>query len=338
MTTYKEAGVDIEAGDDCSRIAYSYAKKTFAGRKGMIGEPVVIEGGFTGALDMGDFYLVQNDDGVGTKMLIAEATGRYETLGYDLLAMVADDAACVGAETISVSNTIDVDKVDAVKIESLMKGLSKAAHEQKIVIPGGEIAELNEMVNGYTWNATAVGIVKKSKFITGESVSEGDTLIGLRSAGFRSNGFTLVRHILKNRFGDRWFDEDYGDGRTWGEVVLTPSKIYHGFIMDLHGRFDEDPKVDLKAVVHITGGGLPGNLKRVIKGCVLDNLYKPHDMMLKLQEFGGVSDEEAYRCWNMGVGMVLVCNEVDKVLEIAGRHNVEAQVIGRVTGNEIRIG
>jgi phosphoribosylformylglycinamidine cyclo-ligase len=337
MATYKDAGVDIEKGDKCSSLAYAAAKATFPGRKGMIGEPVVIEGGFTGALDMGDFYLVQNDDGVGTKITIAEALGKYDTLGYDLLAMVADDAACVGAEVISISNTIDVKNVDENVIGPLTQGLSKACLEQKVVIPGGEIAELSDMVNGHTWNATAVGVVKKNKFITGANVAEGDTLIGLRSNMFRSNGFTLVRHILKEKFGPDWANAPYGDGKSWGEVTLTPSKIYHGFIMDLHGRFEEQPKVDLKAVIHITGGGLPGNLSRVLKGATLDNLIEPHEPMLKLMEMGGVSKEEAYRTWNMGVGMVLVCNEVDKVLEVAEKHDIFAQVIGKVGGSGIEI-
>lgn len=335
MATYKEAGVDIEQGDKCSALAYAAAKSTFSGRRGMIGEPVVLEGGFTGAMDMGDFYLVQNDDGVGTKIAIAEALGKFDTMGYDLLAMVADDAACVGAETISISNTIDAKKVDENVIGPLMAGLAKACQEHKVVIPGGEIAELSDALNGNVWNATAIGVVKKDKFIKGDNVKEGDTIIGLRSHMFRSNGFTLVRHILREKFGPDWVHEPYGDGKTWGEITLTPSKIYSSFILDLHGRFDEPAKVELKAVVHITGGGIPGNVKRVVKGAVLDNLPRPHEPMLKLKEFGHVSDEEVYKTWNMGVGMVLVCNEFEKVSEIAKKHGVEAQIVGRVEGDKI---
>ena len=111
MSSYKQAGVDITMGDICSAIAYAAAKKTFPGRKGMIGAPVNIEGGFTGALDFGKFYLVFNSDGVGSKMMVAEAMKKYDTIGYDLLAMVTDDAVCVGAETIAITNTIDTSKV-----------------------------------------------------------------------------------------------------------------------------------------------------------------------------------------------------------------------------------
>jgi phosphoribosylformylglycinamidine cyclo-ligase len=341
MATYKEAGVDITLGDKCSEIAYNAAKNTFKGRKGMIGEPLVDEGGFSGALDMGDYYLVQNDDGVGSKMAVAEGISKYDTLGYDLVAMVADDAACIGAETISISNTIDVDKVDEKKIGAMMQGLEKAALEHKIVIPGGEIAELKSMVNGYIWNATAVGILEKSKLITGEKVQVGDKIIGLRSAGIRSNGFSLVRYILKENFGEDWYHAKYDDSKNWGEAVLTPSKIYSSAIMEMHGRYKQEGKVELKGVVHVTGGGIPGNIKRVLKksklGANINNLPKPHDVMIKLMELGKVEKEEAYRTWNMGVGMILISNDTEKIKEICLSHGIDSQIIGEVTEGEIII-
>ena len=225
MTTYKDSGVDVELGDDCSAIAYQTAVATFAGRKGMIGEPVSDEGGFTGMMDMGNFYLIQNDDGVGTKIEVAERMRKFDTMGYDLIAMVADDGICVGAEIFSITNTLDSPSLDKEMVEGLMAGLKKAALEQKIVIPGGELAELGDALNGAVWNATAVGIVKKNKVITGADIQEGDAILTLKSDGIRSNGLSLIRMILKNQFGDDWVHQDYGDGKTWGEVILTPSKI-----------------------------------------------------------------------------------------------------------------
>jgi len=335
MATYKEAGVDIDLGDKCSRIAYQAAMNTFVGRKGMIGEPVRDEGGFSGLLDMGDFYLVQNDDGVGTKIQIAEAIGKYDTLGYDLLAMVVDDAICMGAEPISVTNTLDVNKVDEAKISGLMKGLEKAALEHKVVIPGGEIAELGSAVNGYLWNATGVGIVAKDKLITGDRIQAGDKIIGLKSAGFRSNGFSLVRHILTEQFGADWPHKKYDENHTWGEITLTPSKIYSSAIMDLHGRHGQPKKVDIKAIVHVTGGGIQGNLQRIMKHhptlkADLHNLPEPHEVMKRLIELGNVTEEEAYRTWNMGVGMILISNDTDKIAEVCSRHGIETTVIGVV--------
>ncbi|MFC1656223.1 phosphoribosylformylglycinamidine cyclo-ligase [Patescibacteria group bacterium] len=335
MATYKEAGVDIEMGDECSRIAYEAAKATFPVREGMIGAPVIMEGGFSGAMDFGDFYLVQNDDGIGTKMVIAQQIGKFDTMGYDLLGTVADDAICVGAEVVSMSNTMDVEKVDKETIGELMEGLKNACIEQKIVIPGGEIAELGTMVKGNVWNSTAIGIVEKEKFITGNDVQAGDELIGLGSNVFRSNGFTLVRHILHEKFGDNWFNEPFGDGQSWGEVVLAPTKIYHNCVLDMVGRYKQPRAVDIKAIAHITGGGLPGNVVRILKGknlgARMENLPEPHEAVLKVKEFGNVSDEEAYKTWNMGIGMVIVSNEFGKIKEIADKHGVEAYKIGNIT-------
>ena len=345
MSTYEESGVNISEGDKASRIAYTAAKATFAGRKGMIGEPVMQDGGFAGLIDMGDFYLVQNDDGIGTKEIIAEAIGKYDTLGYDLLAMVIDDAACVGAEVITCSNTMDVKKVISEKVEKLMEGFKNACLSHNVVIPGGEIAELNTMVNHNLWNATSVGVVEKHKVITGEKIKIGDKIIALRSDGFRSNGFSLVRHILEKAYGENAYMHPYAADdnsilehtvdKSWGAKVLTPSKIYYSFIMDLHGRFKQQGKVDLHGVVHITGGGISGNVPRILKdgqGANFDNLFPPHEMMTRLQEMGGVSDEEAYKVWNMGNGMMLIVDQkdVDTIIERAGEFGIEAQVAGVV--------
>lgn len=334
MATYKESGVDIDLGDKCSRIAYQAAMNTFKGRKGMIGEPMADVGGFSGLLDMGDFYLVMNDDGVGTKIQVAEMIGKYDTMGYDLVAMVADDAVCMGAETISITNTLDVNKADEVKIGGLMAGLEKACLEHKIVVPGGEIAEMGDHLKGYTWNATAVGILEKHKIIDGKSVQSGDHLIALHSAGFRANGLSLVRHILKNKFGENWGHEKYDDTRTWGEVVLIPSIIYSSMILELHGRYKEEKKAEIKGIAHITGGGIHDNLERVLKKtgakADLNNLPKPHEQMLRLMEIGNVPENEAYRTWNMGVGMIVISNDVDKVQAAAEKHGIKSSVVGKI--------
>ncbi len=336
MTSYEQSGVNIYEGDKASRIAYEAAKSTFSSRKGMIGEPVKDDGGFAGLLDMGDFYLVQGDDGVGTKSQVAEKIGKYDTLGYDLLAMVCDDAICVGAETISMTNTLDINKVDSEMMAELMKGLSQACKEQKIVIPGGEIAEVGKLVNGGVWNATAVGIVKKDRVITGENIKVGDSVISLYEGGFRSNGFSLVRYILENTLGENCYKEKSPFGRTWGEELLTPSTIYSSAVLGLVGRFSETPKIEVKGVVHITGGGIPGNVNRILKktgfGVELDNLFAPSEMVREVQKMGDVSDDEAYKTWNMSNGMMLVVNKEDeqKVIDLLSENNVKAQVSGIV--------
>lgn len=338
MATYKESGVDVELGDKCSRVAYEAAKGTFPGRKGKIGEPVVGDGGFAGLLDMGDFFLVQNDDGVGTKMEVAEKMGKFDRLGYDLLAMVADDAICMGAEVISVSNTLDAPRLDEKMVRELMAGLQKAALEQKIVVPGGELAELGGALNSAVWNATAVGIVKKDRVIDGSAVQAGDAIIGLQSDGIRSNGLSLARKILTDQFGGDWVKEDFGGGKSWGEVILAPSRIYHGAILNIIGRYDNPKKHPIKGLVHNTGGGIKGNLPRLLKrggfGAKLDALIEPHAFMLKLMELGQVDVEEAYKTWNMGIGMMMVCGAAaaDGLLEALSKEGVKAQVMGSVIG------
>ena len=333
---YAQAGVNIEEGDKASRIAYEGAKSTFGSRLGMIGQPVQDEGGFAGLLDMGDFYLVQGDDGIGTKSQIAEKIGKYDTLGYDLLAMVCDDAICVGAETISMTNTLDINKVDSDMMTELMKGLSAACNDQKIVIPGGEIAELGALVNGGVWNATAVGVVKKDRVITGEGVEVGDKVIALYEPGFRSNGFSLVRYILEQKFGEDVYNQESPFGSTWGEVMLTPSTIYSTAILNLIGRFEGSAQVNVKGIVHITGGGIPGNVNRVLKksglGVALDNLFEPSEAVLEIQKLGNVNDEEAYRTWNMGNGMMLVVSpeEEEKTLKLLEESGIKTQTIGSV--------
>ena len=298
------------------------------------------EGGFAGLLDMGDFYLVQNDDGVGTKIEVAEKMRKFDTLGYDLIAMVADDAVCMGAEVISITNTLDSPGLDVEMVEGLMQGLQKAALEQKVVIPGGELAELGDTLNGAVWNATAVGIVSKDRVINGSDIQVGDAIIGLKSDGQRSNGLSLTRMILKERYGENWVQEKYDNNRTWGEVILTPAKIYHAAILNIIGRYGEEKEHSIKGIVHNTGGGIRGNLPRLLKkhgfGAKLDSLIEPHGFMLKLMELGQVSVEEAYKTWNMGVGMMMVtgAETADSLLDTLAKQGVEAQVIGYVAGGE----
>ena len=337
--SYAAAGVDVDSGDEASKKAYHNAKKTFASRKGLIGAPFALEGGFSGALDMGDFLLVQNDDGVGTKIEIAEKLNKFETLGQDLVAMVADDAICVGAEVISLTNTIDTPKVDPQVIEAMTEGLSEACQAESIVIPGGEIAELGQALNGMVWNATAVGVVKHKKFITGKQVEVGSSIVGLKGRVLRSNGLSLARKIAEVHLGKEWVQKPWKEGKTWGEILLTPSKIFHRLILDhVLGDFNSEASFNIQALAHITGGGIPGNLCRVLPeglGASLPNLHKPHQALLDLQKLGDIEDAECYRTWHCGTAMMLVLpqEEAEKLCQVLNKADaeVEAQIIGTVT-------
>ncbi len=338
---YQSAGVNIEQGDKASRIAYENAKKTFVSREGKIGQPFALDGGFSGVLDMGEFLLVQNDDGVGTKFEIAERVKKYDTLGDDLAAMVVDDAICVGAEVISLTNTIDTPEINPDMIQDLTNGLAQVCLSQKIVIPGGEIAELPGTLKRAVWNATAVGIVKKNKFITGKNIIAGQKIIGLKGRVLRSNGMSLARKICEVNFGSNWHQVRWKNNVTWGEVLLTPSKIYHRLLLaQVLGDFESKRIFDISGIVHVTGGGVPGNLPRIFSkniGALLDDLHEPHEVIKDLQRLGSVDEAECYSTWHCGTAMLLVCNESDasaicKTLNSADKE-VDAKVVGKITNS-----
>lgn len=337
MTTYAESGVNISEGDNASHKAYAAAMSTFSSREGMIGKPVVLEGGFAGALDFGDYYLIMGSDGVGTKIDIALETNNFSGLGYDLLAMVTDDAICVGAETVAITNTVDTNKVNSENIGKMMDSLAAACKEQKVVVPGGEIAELGESLGTTTWNSSAVGIVEKEKYITGEKIQPGDTIISLREHGLRSNGFSLVRYILKQKGIS--YAAEFQPETTWGEVCLTPAIIYHDAVLHLLGRFQKERKIDVHGIAHITGGGIAGNLARILKkkklGAELSDLWEPAEIMLRLQEIGDVADEEAYKTWNMGNGMLLIValEDAEETRQLLSEKKIAAKVVGTITND-----
>lgn len=337
MISYKDSGVDIEAGDKASKAAYTHAAATFASRKGMIGEPVFEEDGYAGFLDMGEHYLVMSDDSTGTKIDLADEMQTFDTLGYDLLAMVVDDVVCTGAEVISVSNCLDVPHVDPAMVDALLKGLSQACSEQKIVIPAGEIAEVPGAVNRGVWSATAVGIVEKDKVIRTETIEEGDAIIALQSGVARSNGFSLIRKILSDTLGNDWHNATWKDGTSWGEILLTPSVVYHAAILEVIGRYEKKRQIPVKGISHVTGGGIPSKLKRILKksGCGADltDLFEPHDAIKDLKEMGSVDTEEAYRTWNMGNGMLVVVTSehVEAFVESMKSQNIAARQAGVVT-------
>ncbi|MCK5019766.1 MAG: phosphoribosylformylglycinamidine cyclo-ligase [Candidatus Peribacteraceae bacterium] len=339
MTTYKDSGVDVKKGDMASAAAYAHAASTFESRKGMIGEPVFEEDGYAGFLDMGDYYLIQSTDGTGTKLDLAAEMNSFETLGYDLLAMVADDAICVGAEVISLSNCIDVPSVNPKMIDAMMKGLSKACKEQKIAIPAGEIAEVPGAVNRAVWSASAVGIVAKDKVIKPETIVEGDTIISLKSGVARSNGFSLLRKILSDSYGKDWHTKEWKNGTTWGEILMTPSIVYQSAVLSLIGRYREERKIDVKGVAHITGGGIPSKLGRVLRktglGANLTDLFSPHEAIVDIIKLGNVPEEETYKTWNMGNGMMLVVSPEDanEAISLLKKVEIEAKTAGTIVSD-----
>ncbi len=326
--------------DFCSQSAFYAAKKTFLNRKHKWGEAApTLDHYYCQLLRTPTHLLAITSDGIGTKIEVAERCQNYATLGYDLVAMIADDIICSGAEPTHLSNILDVDVLDADIMKELFEGLQKAADETGMMITGGETAELGTRISGYgsrmhfNWCATGIGILPNGKKpIDGSEIQEGDAIISLRCCGLRSNGFSLARKILQERFGNEWHKETLFEGKTWGQQLLTPSVIYASHIVYLLQR-----EYPLRGIAHITGGGVADNLERILspwsKGAYLDNLQEPHYEMRLLQEWGKLSDRECYQTWNMSNGMLLVVPQesVEKILCELQERKVKAKLAGRIT-------
>jgi phosphoribosylformylglycinamidine cyclo-ligase len=336
----KSSGFDIDLGDQCSKNAYSWAKKTFKNRQQKAGMPCLnVDGMFSNMLDFHGTKLGISSDGIGTKIELAERTGIYHTLGYDLMAMVVDDLVTSGFEPTNISNILDVNFLDYEIIDKLMQGLHDAADEVRIAISGGEIAELGNRICGYgermhfNWCATAIGVLHETleRPIDGSEIQVGDVVISLQSRGFRSNGFSLIRKMMRDLFGEEWHTAKYDETKTWGEILLAPSRIFSPIICTLLSA-----GFHLKGIAHITGGGIIGNLERILKvnevGAVLHNLFEPLEAMKKLQDIGNISSETAYTYWNMGNGMVFVASnsETASILRTIEEGGYEAKAVGRI--------
>ncbi|MCF7919204.1 MAG: phosphoribosylformylglycinamidine cyclo-ligase [Candidatus Cloacimonetes bacterium] len=340
MNKHKESGVNIDLGNQCSRIAYNWAKSTFINRKNKAGDlEKGIDGAFSNVLNYNGVRLGITSDGIGTKIELAERTGIYDTLGFDLVAMVVDDLAANGFEAASLSNILDVDYLDADIVDDLMRGLAQAAKIAGIAVPGGEIAELGNRIGGwgermhFNWCSTAVGILppELEQPVAGQNIKPGDSIISLASRGFRSNGFSLIRRVMQEKQGELWHQVPYDDKHNWGEMLLTPCHIYNPLINWLIRS-----EMQLKGIAHITGGGLADNLSRVLKvqrwGAKLDNIFHPLEFMLKVMEMGKISEEQAYLIWNMGNGMLLVVDPADEIetLELIEKFGMKARLAGRI--------
>ncbi|MDD5178215.1 MAG: AIR synthase-related protein [Candidatus Nanoarchaeia archaeon] len=351
---YSDAGVNIKLGDDASKVLYEAAKLTWENRKGKFGEVIAPFDDFSGIRVIRVAELPKGTvmnlgfDGVGTKMELGERIGKHDTVAFDLLAMVCDDAVVRGGEPVIVGSILDVKSLGTGDVshiglvKQLAVGYINAANAAGVAIINGEIAELGARVNGYgpfnyNWGAGVVWFADERKMFTGREIKAGDKLIGLREYGLRSNGLSLVRKIMLKTHGENWHEQEY-NGKNLAELALYPSKIYCKAVVDLLGGIWDEPKAEVHGVVHVTGGGVPGKLGRVLKpsglGASLDDLFKPCELMHYCQEKGNVEDPEAYRTWNMGQGMIIISPEPENVKKVMDKYNIESKVIGEVTGTE----
>jgi phosphoribosylformylglycinamidine cyclo-ligase len=328
MTTYRDAGVDLDKAEELiERIGW---RVTATWTEDVIGG----FGGFAAGLRIPPGYvkpvLMMATDGVGTKAELARVTGLVEGLGYDLLAMVGDDLAAAGATPIALQDYIAVGHLDLDRIEAIVESIADACSDSDVALLGGETAEHPGIIAGNRFDlaATALGIVELGDEIDTSSVVPDDVIIGVHSPNLRSNGFSLVRALIVDQLD---LDADFpGTDQPAAEVLLAPSMIYAPAVANALAR------VKPHGLAHITGGGLPGNLARILPdgtGAVIErSRWEVPNVFSVIQDLGSVPDEEMFRTFNMGIGFAAVGPEedVDSIIKGFTSHNHDASVIGRI--------
>ncbi|EQF29162.1 phosphoribosylformylglycinamidine cyclo-ligase [Clostridioides difficile CD160] len=311
MLTYKESGVDIDEGNRAVDLIKGKIKGTYDGN--VVGDL----GNFSGLYSLKDFVgmkepvLLASTDGVGTKLKIAQMMDKHDTVGIDLVAMCVNDLICQGAKPLFFLDYIALGKLVPEHIEKIVGGIADGCKMSGCALIGGETAEMPGMYgdDDYDLAGFSVGIADKEKIVSGNSVKSGDVLVGISSSGVHSNGFSFIRKIFLETYNYKM--EQYVEelGMTVGEALLTPTKIYVKLALDVLAKHD------IKAIAHITGGGLIENITRVIpKGLGLDINKKSWDkppIFKMIEGFNAVDERELHKSFNMGIGLVLIVNKED---------------------------
>lgn len=298
---YKSAGVDVERGYEAVRLMKRYVKETYDGN--VLGD-IGSFGGFY-ALGEGDDadVLVAGTDGVGTKLKYAITLNKHDTVGIDCVAMCVNDIVCQGAKPLIFLDYIALGKLAPTKVAEIVKGVSEGCKQASCALIGGETAEMPGFYDDdeYDMAGFSVGIVKKNKIINGSRIKEGDRLIGLRSSGIHSNGYSLVRQLFKP--GETLYEFDEELGARPADVLLTPTKIYVKTALSLA------EKCDVLGMAHITGGGFIENIPRILpKGLAAKidrDSYEIPKIFKAIQHRAEIDDEKMYNTFNMGVGLVI---------------------------------
>jgi phosphoribosylformylglycinamidine cyclo-ligase len=330
---YREAGVDLEAGYESVRLIKSHVARTK-----VLGAVDSI-GAFGGMFDlsllkMKEPVLVSGTDGVGTKLMVAFDCDKHDTIGIDAVAMCVNDVLVQGAMPIFFLDYLAVGKNTPTKIEQLVKGVADGCVLSECALIGGETAEMPDMYdpNHYDIAGFCVGAVEKSKLLNGQNIASGQVLIGLPSSGCHSNGYSLVRKVLLKdaKLDLHQFYPEFG--KTLGEELLTPTKIYVKAIKHLLNK-----EIDIKGMSHITGGGFYENLPRMLKdglGVEINvNSFPRPEIFNLIMKTGNIEEKEMYNVFNMGLGFVMAVDakDVDVVLSELASVNEPAYVVGKVT-------
>ncbi|WP_339189452.1 phosphoribosylformylglycinamidine cyclo-ligase [Paenibacillus sp. FSL P2-0121] len=335
---YKNAGVDIAAGNEAVERMKKHVKRTY--------RPEVMTdlGGFGALFGLNkDKYeepvLVSGTDGVGTKLKIAFTADRHDTIGIDAVAMCVNDIVVQGAEPLFFLDYLACDKVVPEKIEAIVAGIAEGCHQAGCALIGGETAEMPGMYSAgeYDIAGFTVGVADKAKLVTGANIAAGDTVIGLASSGVHSNGFSLVRKLLLEQEGYDLNDVLPELGAPLADVLLAPTKIY---VKPLLALLEQLP---VKGMAHITGGGFIENIPRVLPDNVDVEINYGSWPILPIfglmQDKGNVSNRDMFTTFNMGIGLVLVVSAADgeRALELLKASGEEAYIIGKVTEGERKV-
>ena len=333
--SYEQSGVNLEAGYEVVRRIKQHVAST--SRKGSMGNIGSFGGMFDlSALNIKEPVLVSGTDGVGTKLKIAFALDKHDTIGIDAVAMCVNDVLAQGAEPLFFLDYVALGHNVPAKVEAIVAGVDEGCRQAGCALVGGETAEMPGLYEGdeYDIAGYTTGVVEKSKLIDGSKVKVGDVLVGVASSGVHSNGFSLVRKIVADS-GLSYQDPipEFG-GRKLGEVLLTPTKIYVKQMLKVIAE------CDVHGICHITGGGFDENIPRVLQpGQGLEIYEGSWDILpvfKMLEKWGGVPHREMFNIFNMGIGMIAVMDaaEAPKAISILESFGEKASVIGKVTGTE----
>ncbi|MBP3424915.1 MAG: phosphoribosylformylglycinamidine cyclo-ligase [Alistipes sp.] len=332
---YEKAGVNLEAGYEVVRRIKQHVASTQ--RKGTMGNI----GAFGGMFDLASLgvkepVLVSGTDGVGTKLKIAFALDKHDTIGIDAVAMCVNDVLAQGAEPLFFLDYVALGHNIPEKVEAIVAGVAEGCRQAGCALIGGETAEMPGMYEGgdYDIAGFTCGVVEKSQLIDGSKVKVGDVLVGIASSGVHSNGFSLVRKVVSDNNLD--FNAEYEElnGAKLGETLLTPTKIYVRQVLEVIRN------CDVHGICHITGGGFDENIPRVLhegQGLeITEGTWEILPVFRLLEKYGNIPHREMFNIFNMGVGMVIVLDESEaaKAVEILTAAGEKASVIGRVTDTE----
>jgi phosphoribosylformylglycinamidine cyclo-ligase len=331
--TYADAGVSIHAGEQAVELLKNKVHRTW--RPEVVGDI----GGFAGLfrLDIRKYknpILASSTDGVGTKLTIAQQMDIHDTVGIDLVAMVVDDLVACGAEPLFLLDYIACGEVVPEKVAEIGAGIADGCRYAGCSLLGGETAEHPGVLrpDEYDVSATGVGVVEESEILGRDRVEVGDSVIAMRSSGLHSNGYSLVRHVLfgSGRLRLDTVVEDFGRQRTLGEELLTPTKIYAKDCLNLI------KECEVRALAHVTGGGIPGNLVRVlpehVDAVVNRSTWRPQPIFELVQRKGRIEDSEMESTFNMGVGMfaIVSAQDTDRALAFLAGRGIDSWQAGEI--------